>query len=77
VRDEAHRFAISYHRSLRDKSMVDSILDGVAGVGPGRKKALIARFGSVKRMREASITDLGAVVSDRVATELHEALHEV
>ncbi len=77
VRDEAHRFAISYHRSLRDKSMVDSILDGVAGVGPGRKKALIARFGSVKRMREASITDLGAVVPDRVATELHEALHEV
>jgi excinuclease ABC subunit C len=77
VRDEAHRFAISYHRSLRDKSMVDSILDGVAGVGPGRKKALIARFGSVKRMREASISDLGAVVPDRVATELHEALHEV
>ena len=77
VRDEAHRFAISYHRSLRDKSMVDSILDGVAGVGPGRKKALIARFGSVKRMREASIADLGAVVPDRVASELHEALHEV
>jgi excinuclease ABC subunit C len=77
VRDEAHRFAINYHRSLRDKSMVDSILDGVAGVGPGRKKALIARFGSVKRMREASISDLGAVVPDRVATELHEALHEV
>jgi excinuclease ABC subunit C len=77
VRDEAHRFAVSYHRSLRDKSMVDSILDAVAGVGPGRKKALIARFGSVKRMREASISDLGAVVPDRVATELHEALHEV
>jgi excinuclease ABC subunit C len=77
VRDEAHRFAIRYHRSLRDKSMVDSILDGVAGVGPGRKKALIARFGSVKRMREASISDLGAVVPDRVAAELHEALHEV
>jgi len=77
VRDEAHRFAISYHRSLRDKSMVDSILDGVNGVGPGRKKALIARFGSVKRMREASISDLGAVVPDRVATELHEALREV
>jgi excinuclease ABC subunit C len=77
VRDEAHRFAVGYHRSLRDKSMVDSILDDVAGVGPGRKKALIARFGSVKRMREASISDLGDVVPDRVATELHEALHEV
>jgi excinuclease ABC subunit C len=77
VRDEAHRFAITYHRLLRDKSMVDSILDGVTGVGPGRKKALIARFGSVKRMREASISDLGDVVPDRVATDLYKALHEV
>jgi excinuclease ABC subunit C len=77
VRDEAHRFAITYHRLLRDKSMVDSILDGVTGVGPGRKKALIARFGSVKRMREASVSDLGDVVPDRVATDLYNALHEV
>jgi len=57
--------------------MVDSILDGVTGVGPGRKKALIARFGSVKRMREASVSDLGDVVPDRVATDLYNALHEV
>jgi excinuclease ABC subunit C len=77
VRDEAHRFAITYHRSLRDKSMVDSILDDVPGVGPGRKKALIRKFGSVKRMRDASIADLGTVVPDRVARELYEALHEV
>jgi excinuclease ABC subunit C len=77
VRDEAHRFAITYHRSLRDKSMVDSILDEVPGVGPGRKKALIKRFGSVKRMRDASISDLGGVVPDRVAKELYEALREV
>jgi excinuclease ABC subunit C len=77
VRDEAHRFAITYHRLLRDKSMVDSILDGVTGVGPGRKKALIARFGSVKRMREASVSDLSDVVPDRVATDLYNALHKV
>jgi excinuclease ABC subunit C len=77
VRDEAHRFAVTYHRTLRDKSMVDSILDAVSGVGPGRKKALIKRFGSVKRMRDASISDLGTVVPDRVAEELYEALHEV
>jgi excinuclease ABC subunit C len=77
VRDEAHRFAVTYHRSLRDKSMVDSILDDVPGVGPGRKKALIRKFGSVKRMRDASIADLGTVVPDRVARELYEALHEV
>ncbi len=77
VRDEAHRFAVAYHRTLRDKSMVDSILDGVAGVGPGRKKALIKRFGSVKRMREASVSELADVVPDRVANELYEALHEI
>ena len=57
--------------------MVDSILDGVAGVGPGRKKALIKRFGSVKRMREASVSELADVVPDRVANELYEALHEI
>jgi excinuclease ABC subunit C len=76
VRDEAHRFAVAYHRTLRDKSMVDSILDDVAGIGPGRKKALIRRFGSVKRMRQASTSDLADVVPDRVAGELYEALHE-
>ena len=77
VRDEAHRFAVAYHRTLRDKSMVDSILDDVSGVGPGRKKALIKRFGSVKRMREATVSDLGDVVPDRVAAELYDALHKV
>lgn len=76
VRDEAHRFAITYHRKLRDRSMVDSILDDVSGVGPGRKKALIARFGSVKKMRAASIEDLADVVPDKVASELFDALHE-
>jgi excinuclease ABC subunit C len=77
VRDEAHRFAVSYHRTLRDKSMVDSILDEVSGIGPGRKKELMKRFGSVKRMRKASESDLGAVVPDSVASELYKALHEV
>ena len=76
LRDEAHRFAVAYHRALRTKSMVDSILDDVRGVGPGRKKKLINAFGSVKRMREASIADLGNILPDRVASELYDALHE-
>ncbi len=76
LRDEAHRFAVAYHRALRTKSMVDSILDDVRGIGPGRKKKLINAFGSVKRMREASITDLGNILPDRVASELYDALHE-
>ena len=75
VRDEAHRFALDYHRNLRSKSMVDSVLDEVAGIGPGRKKALIKRFGSLKRMREASVEELGEVVPAAVAESLHRALH--
>ena len=77
VRDEAHRFAVSYHRKLRGRSMIDSILDDVPGIGSGRKKALIRTFGSVKRMREADIDALAEVVPDKVAHDLYDALHEV
>jgi excinuclease ABC subunit C len=75
VRDEAHRFAITYHRKLRGKRMVDSLLDGVDGIGPARKKQLIRRFGSLKRMTTVSKESLAEVVPDRVAEELYEALH--
>lgn len=61
VRDEAHRFAISYHRKLRGKKMTASALDGIAGVGDVRKKQLMRHFGSVKRIREASVDELAAV----------------
>jgi len=74
VRDEAHRFAVGYHRTLRGRRMVDSILDGVAGIGPQRKKALVRAFGSVKKMREASMEELAAVVPDAVAGALYERL---
>ena len=75
IRDEAHRFAITYHRKLRGKRMVDSILDEVDGIGPARKKALIRRFGSLKRIRAASKADLADVLPDRVAATLWENLH--
>jgi excinuclease ABC subunit C len=52
VRDEAHRFAITYHRQLRDKKMIVSAIDDVPGLGPTRKKRLLKEFGSVKKMRE-------------------------
>lgn len=74
VRDEAHRFAVTYHRKLRSKSMVDSILDGVPGIGPARKKALIRHFGSLKKMREADEEALSEVVPLGVARDLHAAL---
>jgi excinuclease ABC subunit C len=75
VRDEAHRFAITYHRNLRSKSMVDSILDDVAGIGPKRKKDLLKHFGSLKKMRAASEEDLTVVVPEQVAADLYSALH--
>jgi excinuclease ABC subunit C len=77
VRDEAHRFAITYHRTVRDRSMVGSVLDDVDGVGPVRKKALLRRFGSVKKMRQAEIGDLADVVPDKVAEALYLSLHKV
>jgi excinuclease ABC subunit C len=76
VRDEAHRFAVDYHRTLRGKRMIDSILDDVPGIGPTRKKALIRRFGSLKKMQEATRAELATTVPARVAAELYEALHE-
>lgn len=75
VRDEAHRFAITYHRTLRSKRMVDSILDDVEGIGPARKRALLRRFGSLKRLREADRDALVEVVPEQVADNLYAALH--
>jgi excinuclease ABC subunit C len=75
IRDEAHRFAITYHRQLRSKSMVDSILDEVEGIGPKRKRDLIKHFGSLKKMRSATREDLSEVVPGQVASDLYAALH--
>jgi excinuclease ABC subunit C len=75
VRDEAHRFAITYHRQLRSKSMVDSVLDEVPGIGPKRKRELIRRFGSLKKIREVGADDLAEVVPKNVAVSLYAALH--
>jgi excinuclease ABC subunit C len=61
VRDEAHRFAITYHRSKRSRSMTASALDGVPGLGETRRKALLKHFGSVKRLRAASADEISAV----------------
>lgn len=78
VRDEAHRFAITYHRELRGKGMTASILDEVAGLGPVRKKALLKHFGSFKRLREATLADVKAarVVPEEVAEELCRVLRQ-
>jgi excinuclease ABC subunit C len=61
LRDEAHRFAITYHRTVHRKSTTHSRLDDVPGIGPKRKKALLNAFGSIKRIREATIAELTSV----------------
>ncbi len=60
IRDEAHRFAITYHRTVRGKRALASVFDEVPGIGPARKKALLKRFGSVRRIREASLDEVAA-----------------
>ncbi len=62
IRDEAHRFAITYHRGIRSKAGMQSALDTIAGVGPKRKKALLKKFGSVRGIREASVEEIAATV---------------
>ena len=68
VRDEAHRFAIAYHRSKRSKRMTASALDSVRGLGEHRRKALVTHFGSVARLKEASIEEITAIPGIGVAT---------
>ncbi len=77
VRDEAHRFAITYHRQKRSRSMTASELDGVRGLGATRRKALLRHFGSLKRLRAATVDELADVpgVGRRTAEAVAAALH--
>jgi len=77
VRDEAHRFAITHHRTRRDKAMTSSLLDELPGVGPARKRALLAHFGSPEAMVAASSEEMQAVpgVPAKVARDLYGFLH--
>lgn len=61
IQDEAHRFAINYHKSLRSKTSVKSALDDIPGIGPARRKALLAKFGSLKNIRKATVEELSQV----------------
>ena len=72
IRDEAHRFAISYHRRLRSRQTSQSTLDRIKGIGPRRKKALLRKFGSLQAIREADVTDIAATpgMTQRLAEQL-------
>lgn len=78
IRDEAHRFAITHHRKRRGKRSLESVLDGIKGVGPALKKALVQHFGTVKAIREASVEQLGEVagVGPTLAERIRAALDQ-
>jgi excinuclease ABC subunit C len=79
IRDEAHRFAITYHRQLRGKRMTKSVLDDVPGLGPTRRKRLIKELGGVKAVKEASLEQLRSLswLPDAVAGAVYEKVHGV
>jgi len=76
IRDEAHRFAITHHRSRRSKSMVESLLDGVPGLGEVRRKTLLKHFGSLKKLRTATVEEIAMVpgIGERTATAIKDAV---
>ena len=78
IRDEAHRFAITHHRSRRSKSMVESLLDDVPGLGEVRRRTLLRQFGSLKRLRAATVEEIAAVpgIGPRTAEAIAAALEE-
>ena len=77
IQDEAHRFAIEYHRSLRSKEQVRSVLDGIPGVGPARRKALMRDFKSIDEIRQADVARLSQVpeIPGHVAEEIYSFFH--
>ena len=76
IRDEAHRFALTYHRKLRSQRLRESILDDIPGIGAKRKEKLLAHFGSVDRLRRAAAEDIAAApdVGPKMAALIHAAL---
>jgi len=77
VRDEAHRFALAYHRRLRRQPYKHALIDRIPGIGPARKKALVGHFGSVRAIRQATAEQLAQVdgISPRLAAVVHDFLH--
>lgn len=78
LQDEAHRFAITYHKQLRGKEQVHSILDDIKGVGPARRKALMQHFKEIGKMKDATVEELSSVdgVTPQVAEEIYRFFHE-
>ncbi|MBO4601257.1 MAG: excinuclease ABC subunit UvrC [Bacilli bacterium] len=76
MQDEVHRFTITYHKQIRSKGLIKSYLDDIPGIGDKRRKELIKKFGSVVKMKDASIEELKEILPDQVASDLYEKLHK-
>lgn len=76
LRDEAHRFALGYHQRLRKRETFTSLLDGIPGVGPVRKRALLRKFGSIRAIKAASVDELSAIkgMTPQLARSIKESL---
>jgi len=74
IRDEAHRFAISYNRNVRSKKLTKSLLDEVPGIGPKNKKLLLTTFGDLRTIEQATYEELSAVVGEKLAQNIKEVL---
>ena len=77
IQEEVHRYAITYHRNIKAKGALSSVLDFVPGIGEVRKKELLRRFGSLKKMKEASLQELSSIVGENVAENLFAYLKEI
>lgn len=77
IQEEVHRFAITYHRNIKSKGALSSVLELIPGIGEVRKKELLKTFGSLKKMKEATIEDLSNIVGKDVAEKLYEYLKEI
>lgn len=76
IQDEVHRYTITYHKTLRDKGSIGSILDNIDGIGKMRKKELIKKYGSIKKISEASLEELKEMLPEKVAISLQRYLEE-
>lgn len=76
MQDEVHRYTINYHRTIRSKGSISSVLDNIYGIGAKRKKELIKRFGSVSKMKQASIEELESILPEDVSKNLYEFLKD-
>ena len=77
IDEESHRFVISYHREIRSKGSISSVLDNISGLGEKRKKQLIKKFGSVSKMKAATIDELSEIIPNNIAVNLHDYLNNL